>query len=178
MPHVFHEKLCCVVTDEAVLTRMAAQLPDKISFNGEQLDLYSNPLEQFWANSKKVRPFFISSPECIRGYVAGWEIRDNKLLLREIDGAYERKFIFFRKPAKYSLRKLFPRSKNRPVRANWFSGKLRLPIGSMTMYEDSGYDSRFEKELIVTIHEGEVVKVVTIDFKKKSLVINLEATLA
>jgi hypothetical protein len=157
---------------------MAAQLPDKISFNGEELDLYSNPLEQFWTNTKKVRPPFISSSECIRGYVAGWEIRDNILLLKEIDGSYERKFIFFRKPTKYSLRKLFPRSKNRPVRANWFSGKLRVPIGSMTMYEDSGYDSRFEKEYIITIHEGEVVKVVTIDFKKKSLVINLEATLA
>lgn len=48
----------------------------------------------------------------------------------------------------------------------------------MTMYEDSGYDSRFEKEYIVTIHEGEVVKMVTIDFKKKSLVINLEAAMA
>jgi hypothetical protein len=176
--HVFHEKLSGVVTDEAVLTRMAAQQPDKISLNGEQLDLYSNPLEQFWINTKKVRPRFISSSECIRGYVAGWEIRDNKLLLTDIDGSYERNFIFFRKPAQYSLRKLFPRSKNKPVRANWFSGKLRVPIGSMTMYEDSGYDSRFEKEYIVTIHEGEVVKMVTIDFKKKSLVINLEAAMA
>ena len=157
---------------------MAAQLPDKILFEGEQLNLYTNPLEQFWIVTKKVRPHFISSSECTRGYVAGWEIRDNKLLLTEIDGSYERKFIFFRKPARYSLKKLFPRSKNRPVRASWFSGKLRVPIGSMTMYEDSGYDSRFEKEFIVTIHEGEVVKVVTIDFKKKSLVINLETAMA
>jgi hypothetical protein len=153
---------------------MAAQLPDKILLDGEQLDLYSNPLEQFWTSTKRVRPSFITSPECVRGYVAGWEIRNNKLLLTDIDGSYQRNFIFFRKPAKYSLRKLFRRSKNRPVRANWFSGKLRVPIGSMTMYEDSGYDSRFEKELILTIHEGEVVKVVTIDFKEKSLVINLE----
>lgn len=157
---------------------MAAQLPDKILFSGELLDLYSNPLEQFWTNTKKVRPPFISSPECTRGYVAGWEIRNNKLLFTDIDGSYERNFIFFRKPAKYSLRKLFPRSKNKPVRANWFSGKLRVPMGSMTMYEDSGYDSRFEKELIITIHEGEVVKMVTIDFKEKSLVINLETAVA
>ena len=157
---------------------MAAQLPDKILFNGEQQDLYSNPLEQFWINTKKVRPPFISSTECTRGYVAGWEIRSNKLLLTDIDGYYDRNFIFFRKPTRYSLRKLFPRSKNRPVRATWFSGKLRVPIGSMTVYEDSGYHSRFEKELIITIHKGEVVKVVTVDFKEKSLVINLETTVA
>jgi len=157
---------------------MAAQLPDKILFNGGQLNLYSNPLEQFWLNTKKIRPPFVSSPECIRGYVAGWEIRHNKLLLKDIDGYYDRNFIFFRKPARYSLRRLFPRSKNRPVRASWFSGKLRVPIGSMTLYEHSGYDSRFEKEFIVTIHKGEVVKVVTIDFREKSLVINLETTVA
>ena len=157
---------------------MAAQLPDKILFNGKQLDLYSNPLERFWISAKKVRPRFISSPECIRGYVASWEIRSRKLLLKDIDGYYDRNFIFFRKPARYSLRKLFPRSKNRPVRASWFSGKLRVPNGSMTLYEHSGYDSRFEKEFIITIHEGEVVKVVTIDFKEKSLVINLETTTA
>jgi len=157
---------------------MAAQLPDKIVFSGEQLELYSNPLEQFWTNTKKVRPPFISSPECTRGYVAGWEIRNYKLLLKDIDGQYLRNFILFRKPAKYSLRKLFPRSKNKPVRASWFSGKLRVPIGSMTLFEDSGYESRFEKEFIVTVHEGEVIKVVTIDFKEKSLTVNLETTVA
>jgi len=157
---------------------MAAQLPDKIVFSGEQLELYSNPLEQFWTNTKKVRPPFIPSTECSRGYTAGWEIRNNKLLLKEIDGQYLRNFIFFRKPAGYSLRKLFPRSKNKPVIATWFSGKLRVPIGSMTLFEDSGYDSRFGKEFIITVHEGEVIKVVTIDFKAKSLVINQETTMA
>lgn len=153
---------------------MAAQLPDKILFEGEQLDLYSNPLEQFWTNTRKTRPPFITTPECSRGYIAGWEIRNKKLLLKEIDGYYVRKFMFFRKPAHYALRKLFPRSKNKPVRANWFSGKLRVPIGDMTLYNHSGYDSRFEKEFIITIREGEVVKIVTVDFMDKSLVINLE----
>jgi hypothetical protein len=153
---------------------MAAQLPDKILYEGELLGLYSNPLEQFWTNAKKNKPQFISTSECNRGYIAGWEIRNNKLLLKEIEGNYVRNFIFFRKPAKYSLKRLFPRSKNKPVSANWFSGKLRVPIGSMTRYHHSGYDSRFEKEFIISIHEGEVVKVVTIDFKEKSLVVNLE----
>jgi hypothetical protein len=156
---------------------MAAQQPDKISFNGEKLDLYSNPLEQFWTRHRKGRQAFISTPECSRGYLASWEIRDNKLLLKDIDAYYSRNFIFFRKPAKYSLKKLFPKSNGRPVVASWFSGKLRVPIGKMILYEPSGYDSRFEKEFIITIDKGEIVKVVTIDFKEKSLVINSETTL-
>ena len=42
----------------------------------------------------------------------------------------------------------------------------------------SGYDSRFEKEYIISVHEGEVVKVVTIDFKEKSLIVNLETAMS
>jgi hypothetical protein len=154
---------------------MAAQLPDKILFNGEQLELYSNPLELFWTGTKKSRPQFFTSDECKRGYVAGWEIRNNTLLLREVDGFYNRNYVFFRKKVRYSLKNLFPRSKNKPVKASWFSGKIRVPIGKMTLYEHSGYDSRFEKELIISIHEGEVVKVVTLDMKEKSLVVNHES---
>jgi hypothetical protein len=155
---------------------MEAQRPDKIKYNGESLDLYSNPLESYWTSNKKVRPAFIGSPECTRGYVAAWEISDNKLQLTDIDAYYSRNFIFFRKPGKYSLKKLFPKSKGKPVTATWFSGKLRVPIGKMILFEPSGYDSRFEKELIITIHKGQVIKVVTIDFMEKSLVINSDAT--
>ncbi|HEY3406246.1 MAG TPA: hypothetical protein VGK59_22820 [Ohtaekwangia sp.] len=153
---------------------MAAQVPDKIVLDGKLMDLYSNPLELYWLKTKKMRPPFVYTSECIRGYVAKWEIRANQLLLREIEGTYNRSFILFYRQAPYTLKKLFPKSKNRPVLAVWFSGKLRIPIARMTMYEDHGYDSRFEKELIMTIHKGEVVKVVTLDFVEKSLVVNSE----
>src|SRR5688572_14299370 len=122
---------------------MAAQQPDKILFNGEKLDLYSNPLELFWTRKKKATPAFIATPECTRGYIAAWEIRDNKLLLKDVDAYYTRNFIFFRRPVKYTLTKLFPKSNGRPVVASWFSGKLRVPIGKMILFEPSGFDSRF-----------------------------------
>jgi hypothetical protein len=156
---------------------MAAQVPDKILLDGKQLNLYSNPLEQFWTNSKKVRPRFFTSPDCSRGYVAGWKIEANKLFLTDIEAYYDRNFVFFRNKTRYTLATLISKSKNKPVVAKWFSGKLRIPVGNMTMYEHSGYDSRFEKELIITIHEGEVIKVVTLDYMQKSLVVNLESPL-
>ena len=126
--------------------------------------MYSNPLETYWLKTKKARPPFIDTSDCIRGYVAKWEIKNNRLLLREIEGTYNRNFIFFTKQAPYTLKKLFPGSKNRPVEAIWFSGKLRIPIGKMTLYEHNAYDSRFEKEIIMTINKGEVVKIVTLEF--------------
>ncbi len=59
---------------------MAAQLPDKILLNGEQVDLYTNPLEQYWIRNDKKHPRFLSAPNCQRGYVAHWEIKDDQLL--------------------------------------------------------------------------------------------------
>jgi hypothetical protein len=153
---------------------MAAQLPDRILFNGEFLNLYSNPLESYWSNLKRVRPSFFAIPDCTRGYIASWEIRKDKLLLTEIDGTYNRNFIFFSRPTRYSLLRLFPKSKSRPVKATWFSGKLRIPVGKMTLYEPTGYDSRFEKEVILTIDNGDVIKSVTLDFTEKSLIVNSE----
>jgi hypothetical protein len=157
---------------------MAAQIPDKILLNGKQLDMYSNPLEEYWFKTKKVRPSFLYTTECTRGYVAKWEIKGNRLLLQEIEGTYNRNFIFFSRKTPYTLKRLFPASKDRPVVAIWFSGKLRIPIGKMTMYEHNAYDSRFEKEVIMTVHKGEVVKVVTLDFLEKSLVVNSESRVA
>ena len=60
-----------------------------------------------------------------------------------------------------------PKAKNKLVKATWFSGKIRIPIGNMTMFEDRGYDSRFEKEQIITINRGEIIKSVTLDFMAK-----------
>ena len=46
----------------------------------------------------------------------------------------------------------------------------------MTMFEDRGYDSRFEKEQIITINRGEVLKSVTLDFMEKRLVVTSDET--
>lgn len=152
---------------------MAAQLPDRIAFNGEQLELYSNPLEPYWNEKSKKRPALHRSDECKRGYIADWEVKDSELFIVAITGTYQKRFLFFgRKTAPYTLKALFPKSKQRPVKAVWFSGKLRIPHAKMTMFEDSGYDSRFEKEIIITIEKGKVLKVVTLDFTQKKLIVN------
>jgi len=150
---------------------MAAQLPDIIILNGVQMDLYSNPLEEYWINSKKKKPLFYKLISCQRGYVATWEVKDKQLFLKEVDGNFVKKvFLFARRKAKYSIQQLFPKSRGRMVKAEWFSGKLRIPSGPMTMYEHSGYQSRFESEIIVTVERGNVLKSVSLDYTQQRLI--------
>lgn len=154
---------------------MAAQLPDRILLNGTIQQLYTNPLEYYWIRMDKKRPVFFSFANCRRGYVATWEVRDSQLFLKDIDGTYQRANLFFGKePARFSSKILFPKSGNRLIKANWFSGKLRIPQGKMTIY-DEDYGSRFEQETIITVEKGNVVKMVTIDYTKRVLIVNAQA---
>lgn len=154
---------------------MAAQKGDIIYFKGEKMDLFSNPLEDFWIRKKKKRPRFFPDEECRRGYIATWEVRENELFLTEIDGAIQKKTFFFGKKQmkyKYALKSLFTKVGPEGMKATWFSGKLRIPCGKMTQYEHSGYDSRFEKEMILTIDHGELLKVRTIDYTQRSMTVS------
>jgi hypothetical protein len=130
---------------------MADQLLDCVIVNGEFKDLNSYPLEQYWIASRKQRPSFISSYNCVRGYTAIWHVKDNQLFLLSVDGYCERKVTFFgNKSARFTL-STFLSGGGKPVKADWFSGKLRVP--------------QSEKELILTIDKGNLVKTVTLDAK-------------
>jgi hypothetical protein len=149
---------------------MAAQLPDYILVDGIKMELYTNPLEQYWMLRKKKRPDFHTTKSCKRGYIATWELRDKQLILLAIDGNADKKILFlWRKTIRYTLRKLFPKAGEKGVLANWFSGKLRVPQGNRTLYVHHEYDSRFEREMVITIERGHVVKTVILDYAKQSL---------
>lgn len=150
---------------------MAAQVPDRIIFNQEYLNLFTNPLEAYWMVSGLGRPRFIPSEDCRRGYVATWEIKDNQLFLREVEGRIRRSFALWgKRVVAYSLGKLFGKKRS-GVKADWFSGKLRIPLGNMTLFDDNGYNSRFEKEVIITVTEGNLNRVVIIDSVNKRLTV-------
>jgi hypothetical protein len=53
----------------------------------------------------------------------------------------------------------------------WFSGKLRIPYGKMTEYVHEGYSSHFEKELIITVEKGNIIKEVMLDYTQQRLVV-------
>lgn len=150
---------------------MAAQLPDLIWLDGKLMDLYSNPLELYWDQYKK-RPNFQTSPECKRGYIATWEIRNETLSLNYIEAKIKRRyFLFWKKIVPYSLNRLFKKAGNRSVTATWVTGKLRIPQGNRTFYVDEGYESRFEREMVITIQKAKVLKTVVIDYTRQELLV-------
>lgn len=65
-----------------------AQIPDLLIYKGETLSLFTNPLESFY-NKENPRPYSFGMTKCIntacwRGYVATWEIKNDRLYLLEI----------------------------------------------------------------------------------------------
>jgi len=157
---------------------MAAQLPDILILDGTKVDLYSNPLESFWDLYPKKRPVFQSTESCKRGYIATWELHDHLLILRNIEGDIKKSnFIFWKKIIPYSWKVLFPNVQSNGVVASWFTGKIRVPQGNKLFYVHHAYDSRFEREIIITIDKGEAIKTVELDYTQQKLVVgNLAST--
>ncbi|MGE0588529.1 MAG: hypothetical protein AB7O48_08130 [Cyclobacteriaceae bacterium] len=151
---------------------MAAQLPDIVLLNGKVRDLYSNPLETYWEKTGRKRPDFKTQQNCNRGYVASWSIEGSNLVLTDITGIYYRASLFGSRERQITIGRLFPKSKSRAILANWFSGKLRIPDGNMTAYDHNSYNSRFEKEIIVTIDKGKVIKMVILDYTRQRLTVD------
>jgi hypothetical protein len=151
---------------------MAAQRPDIILLREELLDLYTNPLEDYWALKNNKRPEFIPTSYCKRGYIATWEIADQKLFLKAIDGHYiKRSFISSPQNIHYSMSTLFPNYNGESIMAFWFTGKLRIPYGSMKRYAHQGYESRFEREILINVEHGVVKKEVLFDFVNQKMTI-------
>lgn len=155
---------------------VSAQLPDRILWKKEWLDLFTNPLEQYWTVTGKRRPPFCLRYNCTRGYVAKWNIRNNQLYLLSLEGFLFRRNIFFqKKKVACNLQTVFRKRASYPIRAEWFSGKLRIPQGNMIAYDHENYNSRFEKEILLTIEKGNLIKSVTINNKERTVSINYES---
>lgn len=151
---------------------VTAQLSDCIIFNGEFRDLNSYPLEQYWAASGKNRPSFITPCNCARGYTAIWHVLDNQLFLLSVDGFYERRVALFgNRSARFTLTSLGS-SRGKPVKANWFSGELRVLQWKGAVDDNNTYGLRSRKEMIISVDKGDLVKVAPLDHAQKSLLRN------
>jgi len=129
---------------------MTAQIMDIITIDGHEHRLACEPFDSYIKETSIAGPEFIANcTGCWRGYFAEWAIDNDKLYLTDIEGMLKDK-------SKATIDTLFPNSKGR-VFAGWFTGKLFIPIGKMLEYIHSGYETIYEKELIITIEKGNVV---------------------
>jgi len=125
---------------------MTAQAAEKILIDGEEFMLLCEPFEKY-LEEKKLK-FDVPNTACWRGYIATWELRDKELYLIGFMGKMTGKEV--------DLNYLFPNTAF--VKADWFTGTLRIPIGEMIHYVHGGYASVYSDEMFIEIEQGNLVK--------------------
>ena len=128
---------------------MTAQVPERLIFEGEEVDLLSNPLSAYFALGGVNPGFSPSSTALWRGYVGTWEILNDRLYLVALEGDLST-------GEEANLASVFPGFSDR-VFAHWFSGRLRIPQGKMLNYVHGGYASTFERDVFLSLQNGVVV---------------------
>ncbi|NQY30055.1 MAG: hypothetical protein HRT69_11360 [Flavobacteriaceae bacterium] len=144
----------CIIGLSKAEDLTTAQYPDKITYNGTEYNLNSNPLEPYFDKHPDKKPG-MSSTALWRGYVAHFEIIENQLYVTDItrpkyqkdsEGHYEEKWI--------SIYRMIFRTSEK-VKIDWYTGILILPHGKMVNYVHLGYASTYSKYWLLEINNGD-----------------------
>jgi hypothetical protein len=142
------------------ITKMTAQITDKIRYKRRIYNLFSEPLEAYF-NEQHPKPEVYRHnlcSACWRGYLAKWSVKRSKLYLdyilrndyiSPIDETLEDTY-------RRNLSEIF-QDKTAPIFAEWYSGDIRLVSGEMLQYVHLPYASIFETEIVLHILEGKVL---------------------
>ncbi len=122
---------------------MTVQVQEKLILNGEMGTMENTPA----IPAKDRRIAVVDVPEhsiavtsaCWRKYRGTWEVTDGRLYLVEIEGMY-----MIRGKA--------------PVLADWFTGELVIPQGSVLEGVRRGSRQVHEQDLLIGVENGVVVK--------------------
>ena len=146
-----------------------AQQPDVIHYEGKKYMLFTNPLESYFKEDE--RPKFRISQGGIstgnwRGYVATWRVEDDTLYLVGLD-SWICKDLRPENCKRADLKELFgDKFRDGKVKADWFTGDLRMPDGEQLRYVHMGYDSVYEREIILDVAAGKITGKQVIDNTK------------
>ena len=147
--------LMCLFTSVVFAT---TQLEEQIIYKGERRDMSSRPLELYFdENHPRPREFDgygYSGSSCWRGYIGYWKIENDFLYLEKLLHCYNKD------PDEIPLSLIFKEDKA-PIKASWYTGDLRLPEGKALL------PGVYEKEITITVKNGRVISVRTVDDKDK-----------
>ncbi len=149
------------------------QVPDYIIFRGDTIATYNLILEQYLQGQEKTpseKLFGLSfrnslngefSFNCWRGYQAIYKIENDSLFLMDIISCGERRNGKISKAKSIEkLRALFSdKVLNERVYITWFSGDIGFPLTDKVLRWDGVFYTIFEKERVVNIHGGKVLRV-------------------
>ncbi len=140
-----------------------AQIPERIVYEGTEGSLFTNPLESYFTKDNPSPEFTAPHTACWRGYVGTWEIRDNTLYLSDIKAWMRNED---GKAAPVGFEQVFP-GKTKPLKAEWFTGTLRIPQGKPIRYVHMGYQTVYEVDLFLTIEAGKIIGRQMVDNRSK-----------
>jgi hypothetical protein len=121
---------------------------------------YRNAYYESYSRNGAPRPnFTFRSTANWRGYIATWEIDNGVLYLRDINASID--------GSEAGMEEVFPGQVGR-IEAKWFTGQLRVPQGKLLKYVHGDYLSVYERDLIITVEAGKVVKVEVIDNSQRT----------
>lgn len=126
---------------------MTAQLSDIVLYNGKRYLLSDFPLDDFLKQNKVVA-FRVRNTASYRGYVADWEIIDDKLYLVKLSANISYKHSI-------GMNAFFPEESR--VFAKWYSGEIRLPDGELLEYVHQGFGSVYERDLFLEFKDGVLI---------------------
>ena len=156
---------------------MTAQFRESIKIDGKKYGMVSEPLESLiakeFSGSKKGFPegyptLYPSCTACWRGYTGHWIIEDDQLWLEDMRGSdVDDDDKIYVEVAHDELklldwRKTFFSYQQGNIKAEWFSGKLVVEMGELIEYVHMGYESTYEKYLLIDIEKGNVISKKTI----------------
>jgi hypothetical protein len=131
-----------------------AQIGEFLDFEGKREEMYATPLESYFTHKNMKPEFPIQSSGCWRGYIGLWSLKDNQLSLQSLhEWDHEKEDPLGKK---ISLKPIFG-SESSPVKADWFTGVIRLPRGKELRYVHMGFGTIFEKDIYLTIQKGRLV---------------------
>ncbi|QNP45650.1 hypothetical protein H9L14_14160 [Sphingomonas sediminicola] len=128
---------------------MTAQVRDRLSYDGRIFPLCSLPLQPWLQETGNAGIFRWPHTANRRGYVASWEIADDRLYLKKLEATLH-------DGSAASLATLFPGTTGK-VFAEWYSGTLRVTDGELLEYIHVGFGSRYERDIFLEIRDGVLV---------------------
>jgi hypothetical protein len=128
-----------------------AEVKNKILYNNKVFDLCCNLLEPIYFKTG-------NSDWCDYGSV--WEIKGNTLYLL---GIYNDPSAGYKKA---DMKELFgDKYVNGKVKAEWFTGELRIPDG--IIFQQFDHSCIFERDIAISVENGEITKSIVFDNTKK-----------
>ena len=132
---------------------MTAQRKDSIIYKEQEYGIATEPLLPFLEKNQHIKiKSNVLSTACWRGYIAHWLVENDKLFLIDLDDAGENRI---------GLDDLFPCQDK--VFAEWFSGYIRITAGKRLLYIHMGYESIYEKDIVLEIENGVIVSETVFD---------------